>query len=103
MSEDNYPDITHISTDPMYTEGGMKNRSLPLCMKGEPMNIGSLEMHYAGDLYRDDDDFPSYSLINLCDGKGWWKDFKGTWCKECYSIAREEGNRIRVMIALGGA
>lgn len=103
MSEDKYPDIIHISTDPMYTDGGMNNKSLPLCMKGNPMNVGSIEMHYAGDLYRDDGEapFPTYSLVNLCDGKGWWKDFKGTWCKECYSIARRESDRIKAMLALG--
>jgi hypothetical protein len=48
------------------------------------------------------DKITNYNLVNLVDGRGWWKDFNGNWCDECYAIAKEEGERIMVMMALGG-
>ena len=95
--------VIHISTAPMETVKGNTNYELPLCKKGPPLSVGGTQCHFAGEDHRQDDDpSPSYSLVNLIDLKGWWEDFEGEWCEECYAIAKEEGERIRIMIALEG-
>ena len=94
----------HISTEPMETVKGNTNYALPLCKKGPPLSVGGTSCHYAGEDHRQDADpkLTSYSLVNLLDSNGWWKDFEGEWCEECYAIAKEEGERMRIMIALEG-
>jgi len=96
--------IIHISIDPMYTDKGNRNYALPLCKKGPRRAVGGSNCHYAGDVYsmESSDKITNYNLVNLVDGRGWWKDFNGNWCDECYAIAKEEGERIMVMMALGG-
>ena len=91
----------HISTDPMLTKNGHTNYALPLCKKGKPLGVGGEDCHYAGDGY-DSEDTHNYNIVNLVDSKGWWKDFDGKWCKECYAMAEEESKRMRAMILLGG-
>ena len=102
--------VIHISTAPMETVKGNTNYALPLCKKGPPLSVGGTQCHFAGEDHRQDDirgqypadSVPSYSLITPLDLKGWWEDFEGEWCEECYAIAKEEGERIRIMIALEG-
>lgn len=95
----------HISTDPMHTDDGNINYALPLCGKGPRRAVGSAGCHYAGDVHSTEEVTTAeanHSVVNLIDGRGWWKDSTDNWCEECYAIAKQEGERIMAMISLGG-